>query len=68
MLEADGINLIHWHVDTSFAVHADMKSHTGDTMSIGKGLVIGTSHKQQINARSSTEAEIVGADDVVVRM
>ena len=37
-------------------------------MSIGKGSVIDTSHKQKINTRSSTEAELVGADDVVIRM
>ena len=37
-------------------------------MSIGKGPVIDTSHKQKINTRSSTEAELVGADDVVIRM
>ena len=54
VLEADDISLIHWHVDAPFAVHADMKSHTGGTMSIGKGSVIDTSHKQKINTRSST--------------
>ena len=67
-LEADNLGLIHWHVDASFAVHADMKSHTGGTMSLGKGSVIDTSHKQKLNTRSSTEAELVGADDIVTRM
>ena len=68
VLEADNISLIHWHVDASFPVHADMKSHTGGTMSIRKGSVIDTSHKQKNNTRSSTEAEIVGANDIVIRM
>ena len=68
MLEADDISLIHWHIDASFAVHADMKSHTGGTMLIGKGLVIDTSHKQKIDTHSSTGAKIVVAGDVVVRM
>ena len=67
-LEADDISLIHWHVDALFAVHADMKSHTDGTMSYRKGSVIDTSHKQTKNTRSSTEAELTGADDVVVCM
>ena len=37
-------------------------------MSLGKGSVIDTSQKQKINTRSSTEAELVGCDDVVTRM
>jgi hypothetical protein len=62
-LEAsDGID-IKWWIDASFAVHPDMKSHTGGTMSLGKGSVYSTSRKQRINTKSSTEAELVGVDD-----
>ena len=46
VFEADDISLVYWHVDASFAVHADMKSHMGGTMLIGKGSVIDTSLKQ----------------------
>jgi hypothetical protein len=62
-LEADeGID-VRWWIDASFAVHPDMRSHTGNTMSLGKGSVYSTSRKQRINTKSSTEAELVGVDD-----
>ena len=38
-LEADNMHVIKWWVDASFAVHTDMKSHTGGTMSLGKGSI-----------------------------
>jgi hypothetical protein len=42
-LEADDLHIIKWWVDTSFAVHPDMKSHTSATMSMGKGSIYATS-------------------------
>ena len=45
-----------------------MKSHTGGSMSLGRGSIVDTSQKQKLNMRSSTEAELVGCDDVVTRM
>ena len=33
-LEADDSQTIQWHVDASFAVHNDFKSHTGITMTL----------------------------------
>jgi hypothetical protein len=62
-LEADGEGMIRWWIDASFAVHRDMKSHTGIAMSLGKGCPVSTSTKQKINTKSSTEAELVGVDD-----
>jgi hypothetical protein len=43
MLEGDNACVIKWWVDTSFAVHPDMKSHTGGAMTLGKEAVYGTS-------------------------
>jgi hypothetical protein len=40
-----------------------MRSHTGGTLSLGKGSVYSMSRKQRINTKSSTEAELVGVDD-----
>ena len=51
--------------NASFAVHHDMKSHTGATMSLGKGSVYLTLVRQKLNTKSSTEAELVGVDDVM---
>ena len=42
-LEADDTHIIKWWVDAAFAVHKDMKSHTGVTMSLGKGSVMSSS-------------------------
>jgi hypothetical protein len=64
-LEADNLHILKWWVDGSFAVHPDMKSHTGATMSLGKGSVYSTSVRQKLNTKSSTEAELVAVDDVM---
>jgi hypothetical protein len=57
--------VIKWYVDASFAVHPDFKSHTGAAMTYGGGSPITMSRKQKLNTRSSTEAELVGADDAI---
>ena len=63
ILSADNLHTIKWYVDASFAVHPDFKSHTGAVMTFGHGAPISMSKKQKLNTRSSTEAELVGADD-----
>jgi hypothetical protein len=68
VLAADKSNQIRWWVDASYAVHVDMKSHTGGTMSMGQGSIYSTSTKQKLVTRSSTEAEIVGVHDVMPQM
>jgi len=64
-LEADAAGQPGWWVDASFGIHHDMKSHTGGLMSLGKGAVYATSRRQRLNTRSSTEAELVGINDVL---
>ena len=54
---------IYWSVDASFAVHSDMRSHTGAVMLLGKGALIAMSTKQKLNTTSSTEAELIGVSD-----
>ena len=59
----------NWMIDASFAVHPDFKSHTGavNTGSNLKGGALQTiSRKQKLNTKSSTEAELVAVDDVIV--
>jgi hypothetical protein len=65
VLEADNMNMMKWWVDASFAVHPDMKSHTGGAMSLGRGAVHGTSTRPKINTTSSTEAKVVGMHKVL---
>ena len=64
-LSINAFNIIKWWIDTSYAPHVDCRSHTGGTMSLGKGCIYSTSCKQKINARSSTEAELIGVNDVL---
>ena len=61
----DGKIVFKWCPDAAFAVHMDMKSHTGACVSVGEGAPCTVSAKQKLNTRSSTEAELVGADDIV---
>jgi hypothetical protein len=64
-LSANSLHNVRWWVDASYAVHPDMKSHTGGAMSLGSGVVYGTSKRQKLNTNSSTESEVVGTHDVM---
>jgi hypothetical protein len=63
ILSANGSGILKWWVDASFAVHPNMRGHSGGGLSLGRGFPIVSSTKQKLNTRSSTETEIVGADD-----
>jgi hypothetical protein len=64
-LTALSMNVIECYVDASFAIHDDMKGHTGSIITMGgsKGAVFAKSTKQRIVAKSSTEAELVAVSD-----
>jgi len=64
-LTVDNMHTLRWWVDASYGVHWDCKGHTGMMMSLGKGAVMSFSHRQKLNARSSTEAELIGIDDAL---
>ena len=64
-LEANKNGVLQWWVDASYAVHPNMRSHTGATFTMGKGSPFSMSMKQKINTRSSTEAELVGVNDAM---
>ena len=54
------------YVDASFAVHPNMRSHSGAVLTIGKNTVVfDESIKQKLNAKSSTEAELIAISDVL---
>ena len=67
-LSMEDTTVIKWHLDASFAVHDNMKSHSGAVMSLGKGAIQSVSCKQKINTRSSTEAELVSVDDILAKL
>jgi hypothetical protein len=45
-----------------------MKSYTGGFMSLDRGIIYGTSKRHKLNMKSSTESELVCADDVIPQM
>jgi Reverse transcriptase (RNA-dependent DNA polymerase) len=62
-LGADSLSAITTWTDASYAVHPDMRSHTGGVISLGTGTIMCKSTKQKLNTKSSTEAEVVGSSD-----
>ena len=65
VLGRDDTGVVRWWIDASYAVHPDMRGHTGATMSLGNGLVFSSSWKQKLVTRGSTESEVVGVFDVL---
>ena len=61
ILGADDIQTMYTFVDAAFAVHDDMKSHTGGVITFGRSGIACKSAKQKVVTKSSTEAELVGA-------
>ena len=64
-LICDNSGVVTWWVDTSYAVHPNMKGHTGATMSMGQGSPYSASLKQMLVSRSSTESKLIGVHDVL---
>ena len=62
-LGAESLTELINFADVSFAVHPDMRSHTGGGASLGRGVFLPMSKKQRINTGSSTEGEVVGVSD-----
>ena len=56
--------MISW-IDASYAVHEDMKSHTGGTTSLGLGTLSNKSSAQKLNVKSACEAELVAMSEYI---
>ena len=55
------------YVDAPFAVHLDLRSHTGVMISLGKCALYSRSSKQKLYKKSShTEFEVIAATGAVV--
>ena len=65
ILGADGSGVLSWYVDASFAVHPDMRGHTGGAMTMGRGYPLDTSTKHKLNSRNSTESEIIAVNNLI---
>ena len=54
--------LLTW-IDAAYGIYPNMRGQTGGAMSFGTGIIHGRSSKQKLNAKSSTEAEIIGVSE-----
>ena len=50
---------VHASIDSSFSVHPTGRSHTGVTVTLGRGVLYSKSTAQKINTTSSCQAEMV---------
>ena len=50
-LSTEDTKIIKWWVDGLYATYGDMRSHTGGMVSMGKGIIYDTSHKQKLNTK-----------------
>ena len=57
-LAGDNSGVLKWYVDASFAIHSNMRGHTGGGLTMGKGFPI-------VSSKSSTESDLVGVDDMM---
>jgi hypothetical protein len=67
-LSANSLHNIRWWVDASYAVFPDMMSHMGGALSLGRRSISGTSKQQKLNTKSSTDAKLVRANNVMPQM
>ena len=65
ILGANNSGVLKWYVDASFAVHPNMRGHTGSGLTMGRGCLIVSSTSHKMNTHSSTESELVGIDDLM---
>ncbi len=49
VLGATSGGVLHWYVDASYAVHPNMRSHSGGALTLGHGFPISSSGKQKLN-------------------
>jgi len=68
ILEDDNSGVLKWYIDGSFAIHNDIKSHTGINLTMGKGTIYGGSLKHELNSKSSTEAGLISVSNGIIQV
>ena len=58
---ANGMDILQTWVDASYTTHRDVRRHTGGLMSMGIEAIHNKCSKQKLNAKISTETEIIVA-------
>jgi len=64
----DNITRMVTFIDASYAIHPNIRSHTGGAISYENGVFVSHSKKQKLNTKSSTESELVGVSDVIPKL
>jgi hypothetical protein len=65
VLGATSGGVLHWYMDAAFAVHPNMRGHSGGALTLGLRFPISSSRKQKLNTRSWIESKLVGVDDLM---
>ena len=65
VIGADSLSKLFTWIDAAYAVHDNMRGHTGGVISMGYGIIHGRSGMQKINTKSSTESELVGVSKYI---
>ena len=63
IIGATSLTEIMTFIDSAYAVHENMRSHTGGITSFGIGAVHARSKMSNINVKSATESELVAASE-----
>ena len=67
IIGADALEHMQTFVDSSHAVHQDMKGHTGGVITFGSGVLSTMSSKQKMNSRCTNETEVIGNSEYLPR-
>ena len=65
ILSSENSGILKWYNDGPYAVHPNMRGHTGGGLAMERGSPILASRKQKLNPRSFTESEIVGVNQLM---
>jgi len=63
LIRANNLMTLFTWVDAAYAVHDNMRSHTGGAISMGLGVLNAWSSKKKLNTKRSTEVEVVGVSE-----
>ena len=65
IIGANDVTTVNIYIDAAYAVHNNMRSHTGGCITFGRGIIMPKSTKQKLNTKSSTEAELVACSEYI---
>ena len=65
VIGANSLSKLFTWIDAAYAVHDNMRGHTGGAISMGHGIIHGRAGMQKINTKSSTESELVGMAEYI---